>query len=203
MTFLELALLFSTYTVGFLHLIFGFVGMLTGSSIVFPMPYGLRRPFLYVWVAGLLVHQGVRTYAGIWYSEALCLLLLLYLVYETICPFLVAKTHVVGTTEEAIRDDLQRALTHLEIPYKSAFPHYTLVAPFAKLHVAFRPKLGVAEIRIRPFHRSRLLRQIADALAKEENKHEDVAVSRVYIGDILIGIGLIALSLWKVASLVS
>lgn len=201
MTFLELFLLFSSYTFGFIHLIVGVVGVITGTPLVYRMPYLSHRVFLYVLVAFLLFLGLIREQGGTMLSDTLCFVIICYLVYEIVRPFVSAAITVVGSTVEGVASDIERTLRELSVPFKGDYPVYTLIAPYGRLKVRYHPIEGVAELKIKPYRRKVLLDQIGDALAVRENKNELTQATRGYIIDILFGFGLIGLTLWRAGTL--
>lgn len=201
MTFLELFLLFSSYTFGFIHLIVGVVGVITGTPLVYRMPYLSHRVFLYVLVLFLLFLGFLREQVGTTTSDVLCGLIICYLVYEIVRPFMSAVITVVGSTVEGIASDIERTLQELRVPFKGKYPVYTLIAPYGRLKVRYHPTEGIAELKIKPYRRKPLLDQIGDALAVRENKNEFAQATRGYLVDILFGFSLIGLTLWRAGTL--
>jgi len=201
MTFLELFLLFSSYTFGFIHLIVGVVGVITGTPLVYRMPYLSHRLFLYVLVLFLLFLGIIREQFGTTVSDVLCGVIICYLVYEIVRPFMSAVITVVGSTVESVASDIERTLQELSVPFKGEYPMYTLIAPYGRLKVRYHPAEGIAELKIKPYRRKALLDQIGDALAVRENKNEFAQATRGYLVDILFGLCLIGLTLWRAGTL--
>lgn len=201
MTFLELFLLFSSYTFGFIHLIVGVVGMITGTPLVYRMPYLSHRLFLYVLIAFILFLGVIREQAGTAISDTLCGVMICYLIYEIVRPIISAGITIVGSTVEDVSKDIERTLRALSIPFKGEYPTYTLIAPYGRLNVRYHPVEGVAELKIKPYRRKALLDQIGDALAVRENEHELAQATRGYVIDILFGFCLIGLTLWRASTI--
>lgn len=202
MSFWDLFLLFSLCTIGFYHFVVGVVGVITGTALVYPMPFTLNRPSLYLSVAWITFFNHLERILGPLVTHVVGLILLLDIGYETVRPLIVPVVTIIGSSPEAIHTSLREALSRLSVSFKSDGPSYLILDPFAKLTVRFRKRLGTAEVRIRPYARKDLLEEIGTLMAKRlDAKEEQRRAPRGYVEFILVGAILMVCSLWRLATL--
>jgi len=202
MTFLDLLLLFSVYTIGFYHLVVGWVGIVSASAFVYPMPFTLNRPSLCLMVAWIVFVNQVENAFGALVTQIIGLMLLVDIGYETIRPLIAPVLTVIGTSSEAINTAVREALSQLSVSFKGNGPNFVILDPFAKLTVRFRQRLGTAEVRIRPYRQKALLEKLGTLLAKKlDSKEESGGAHRGYLEFILVGIVLMACTFWRLSTL--
>jgi len=172
MRFWDLFLLFTLYTIGFYHFVVGLVGVITGSALVYPMPFTLNRPSLYMIAAWTVFVNQIEEALGPLVTQILGLILLVDIGFETVRPLIAPVVTVIGTSSEAINTAVRGALLALPVSFEGNGPTYVIQEPFAKLRVRFRKRLGTAEVRIRPYRRKGLLEDISILLAKELDSKE-------------------------------
>jgi hypothetical protein len=202
MQFWDLFLLFSLYTIGFYHFVVGLVGVITGSALVYAMPYSLNRPSLYLMVAWIVFVNQVENALGPLVTQIIGLMLLADIGFETVRPLIAPVVTVIGTSSEAINMAVRDALSQLSVSFKGTGPNYVILDPFAKLSVRFRQRLGTAEVRIRPYRQKALLEKIGTLLAKELDSKEDSGVApRGYLEFIIVGAVLMVCTFWRLSTL--
>jgi hypothetical protein len=191
MSFWDLFLLFSISTIGFYHLVVGAVGVITGSALVYPIPFTLNRPSLYLVVAWILFLNQVETALGHVGTQIVGLILVGDVGFETVRPLLAPVITVIG-----------EALSQLSFSCKGNGTTYVVLDPFAKLRVRFRERLGTAEIRIRPYRRKRLLEDIGIRVAKKlDSEEQEGSAPRGYLEFILVGLVLMGTAFWRLSTL--
>jgi hypothetical protein len=202
MRFWDLFLLFSLYTIGFYHFVVGLVGVITGSALVYPMPYTLNRPSLYLMVVWVVFVNQFENALGPLANQILGFLLLLDLGYETARPLITPVITVIGTSSESINGAMREALSQLSISFKGEGPNYLILDPFAKISLRFRQRLGTAEVRISPYKQKALLEKIALLLAKKLDSQDGAAVApRGYLEFIIVGIVLMVCTFLRLSLL--
>jgi len=202
MSFWDLFLLFSISTIGFYHLIVGVVGVITGSALVYPMPFTLNRPSLYLLVAWILFLNQVEAALGPLWTQVVGLILLGDIGFETVRPLIAPVITVIGTSAEAVHAAVRESLVQLSFSFKENGPTYVVLDPFAKLRVRFRERLGTAEIRICPYRRKRLLEDIGIRVAKKlDSEEQEGSAPRGYLEFIIVGSVLIGTAFWRLSTL--
>jgi hypothetical protein len=202
MSFWDLFLLFSISTIGFYHLVVGAVGVITGSALVYPIPFTLNRPSLYLVVAWILFLNQVETALGHVGTQIVGLILVGDVGFETVRPLLAPVITVIGTSSEAVHAAIREALSQLSFSCKGNGTTYVVLDPFAKLRVRFRERLGTAEIRIRPYRRKRLLEDIGIRVAKKlDSEEQEGSAPRGYLEFILVGLVLMGTAFWRLSTL--
>jgi hypothetical protein len=202
MSFFDLFLVFTLATVGFYHVVLGGTGILTGSSVVYPMPYMLNRPALYLLVAGTLGWNWVYTQAGPTVAYPLFVLLLADLIYETVHPLLAASVEVLGVEPKDIERDLLDSFAKMGLRYAGSFPEYRVLEPYARIRVRHHKQQGTAEVRMYPRSRRRLLEEIACAIAKDRDAVEVAHLQRGYLVTLIVGVILILVALVRAGMLI-
>jgi hypothetical protein len=202
MSFWDLFLLFSLYTIGFYHFVVGLVGVITGSALVYPMPFTLHRPSLYLMVAWITFAYKVEEVFGPIWSQIIGFLLLLDIAVETVRPLLGSVITVIGTSPDVVNAAVRESLQGLSVSFKGDGPNYVILDPFAKLKVRFRERLGTAEVRIRPYRRKRLLDALGTLLAKRLDSEEQTGrAPRGYLEFIAVGVVLMGSVFFRLATL--
>jgi hypothetical protein len=203
MSFLDLFLIFSLYTIGFYHIVVGMVGVITGSALVYPIPFTLNRMSLYLMVVWLLFLNRAEAVLSPLITHIISLTLLADLMFETIRPLITPVAIVIGTSPDRINTALREALVRLSIPFKEKGSHYILLDPFAKLKVRFRKRLGMTEVRIIPYRQRGLLEEITILVARnldsEEEKTRKAPLG--YVEFLITGVILMAVAFWRLSSL--
>ena len=180
----------------------GLVGAITGSALVYPMPFTLNRPSLYLITAWTVFLTQVETSLGPLTTQLIGLALLADLAFETVRPLVTPVLTVIGTSSEEIYADVSEALSRMSVSFKGNGPNYLILDPFAKLSVRFRKGLGTAELRISPYGQRALLEEVGDLLAKKlDSKPEQESAPRGYLEFIIVGTVLMAGALWRLATL--
>lgn len=204
MSILDLFFLFSLYTIGFYHLVVGWVGIVSASALVYPMPFTLNRPSLYLMVLWIVFLNQVEGALGPIVTNIVGLFLLGDIVFETVRPLIAPVTTVIGATSEAINLAVREALSELSLPFKAAGSTYVVREPFAKLKVRFREGLGTAEIRIKPYRRKRLLEDISNRVSKRlDSEAQGSKGARGYVEFIIVGFVLVGAAFWRLAFLLA
>ncbi len=180
----------------------GLVGVITGSALVYPMPFTLNRPSLYLIMAWIVFVNQAEKALGPLVTQIIGLMLLVDIGLETVRPLISPVVTVIGTSSEAINTSVREALSKLSVSFKENGPNYVILDPFAKLSVRFRQRLGTAEVRIRPYRQKALLEKIGMLLAKKlDSKEEDGAAPRGYLEFIIVGAVLMAGTFWRLSTL--
>lgn len=203
MSFFDLFLVFTLATIGFYHVILGVTGILTGSSVVYPMPYMLNRPALYLLIAGTLGWNWVHTHAGSTVAYILFVVLLADLIYETVRPLAAASVEVLGAEPKDVERNLLDSFAKLGLRYAGSFPEYRVLEPYARIRVRHHKQQGTAEVRMYPRSKRSLLEEIAQTIAKDRDAVEVEPLQRGYLVTLIIGIALMLVALIRVGMLVS
>jgi hypothetical protein len=202
MSFWDLFFLFSLSTIGLYHLVVGWVGIVSASALVYPMPFTLNRPSLYLMVLWIVFLNQVKGALGPIVTNVVGLFLLADIAFETVRPLIAPVIIVIGSNTEAINLAIRDALSELSLPFKVAGPTYVIREPFAKLKVRFRERLGTAEIRIKPYRRKRLLEDISIRVSKRlDSEAQELRGAGGYIEFIIVGFVLIGAAFWRLAVL--
>lgn len=176
--------------------------MITGSSLVYPMPYTLNRPGLYLLVAGVLSINWIRAYLGSVAASTVCLLLLADLVYETIRPLLRASEEVIGVGPKDMEDALLNAFSKLGLRYTGAFPEYRTLEPYARINVSYSKLQNTTEVRIAPRSRKALLEEITRMIARDRDTVEVSSFQRGYLTALMAGFVLMLVALASLAIII-
>lgn len=204
MGFYDLILIFSLYTIAFYHLVVGAVGIVTGSALVYPMPFTLNRPSLYLIVLWIAFLNQEQTELLPPVTHIISLILIGDLIFETVRPLLAPVITVIGTSRDEIYAAVREALSKSSVPFKGDGPTYTLLDPFGKLKVRFRRRLGTAEVRISPYRRKKLLEELSVHLAKRlDSKEAGDRAPLGYMEFVLVGVVLMGAAFWRVGVLLS
>jgi hypothetical protein len=204
MSFWDLFFLFSLYTIGFYHLVVGWVGIISTSALVYPMPFTLNRPSLYLMILWIVFLNQVEEVVGPIVTNVVGLLLLADIAFETVRPLIAPVITVIGSNPEAINLAVREALSELSLPFKAAGPTYVVREPFAKLKVRFREGFGTAEIRIKPYRRKRLLEDISNRVAQRlDSVAQESRGARGYVEFVIVGFVLIGVVFWRLAVLLA
>ncbi len=181
----------------------GWVGVISASALVYPMPFTLNRPSLYLIVAWITLLNQFEIVLGPTTTLVVGLALLADIGFETVRPLIAPVITVIGTSSEAINAAVREALSDLSVPFKANCPTYVIREPFAKLNVRFRERLGTAEVRISPYRRKKLLEDIGHRVARklDSQERQEVRTSRGYIEFIIVGFVLMGAALWRLAVL--
>jgi hypothetical protein len=202
MSFWDLFFLFSLYTIGFYHIVVGWVGIVSTSALVYPMPFTLNRPSLYLMVAWIVLLNQVEGALGPIVTNVVSLFLLADIGFETVRPLIAPVITVIGSSTESINLAVREALSELSVPFTGAGTTYVVREPFAKIKVRFRERLGTAEIRIKPYRRKRLLEDISIRVAKRlDSEAQESRGTRGYIEFIIVGFVLVGAVFWRLVVL--
>jgi len=186
--------------IGFYLIVVGWVGVISGGSVIDRSPFGLRRPTTYVLAAWLIFLEPLTSSLGNNIAQTLFLLVAATLVFETIRPLIASSINVTGTNPETVDAEVRHALTVLGVRHSGNFPNYKLKEPWARLRIQYRKSLGEAKISIYPSSQRPLLRKIENLLDKDLNSEEHSHVARGFTYDVLEGILLIGMATWKIGS---
>lgn len=195
MSFLELFFIFSLATIGLYHVVVGVTGILTGSSLVYPMPYMLNRPGLYLLIAGVLCLNWIQAHIDPTVASIAFLVLLADLLYEMVRPLLSASEEVVGVGPKDMEGELLQAFSKLGLRYTGTFPDYRTLEPYARIHVRYNKHQDAAEVRIAPRSRKSLLEEIARTVAKDRDAVEVRTLQRGYLTALVTGVILMLVAL--------
>jgi hypothetical protein len=125
--------------------------------------------------------------------------LVLWVIYETVHPFVVASIGITGTRPETIEDDLQRAFSELNVRYRGTYPSYDLLDENAQLRVKYWRGMEEGQLTITPASKRHLLGKILEIVGKKSNSEEQATASRAFILDLLVGVLLIVFAAWQIS----
>ena len=132
-------------------------------------------------------------------TVALVVPLVLWVIYETIHPFVVASVGISGTRPETIEDDLQRAFNQLNVRYRGTYPSYDLLDENAQLRVKYWKGMEEGQLTITPASKRYLLTKILEIVDKKSSAEEQATASRAFIIDLIIGVLLIVFAAWQIS----
>ncbi len=184
---------------GFYLIIAGGAGIITGARWVHQSPIVFHRPAIYILVGGLLLHDFLMMTLGVPITYAVIIPLLLWVIYETIHPFIVASVGITGTRPETIEDDLQHAFSELNVRYRGTYPSYDLLDENAQVRVKYLKGMEEGQLTISPASKRYLLTKILEIVDKKSNSEEQATASHAFILDLLVGFVLIIFAAWQIS----
>ncbi len=202
MSFFDLFFLFSLYTLGLCHVVLGVTGLLSGASVIFPMPFTLNRPGLYLLVGAVLWSHKISEALGPVMSFVVFAIVIADVAYETVRPLLMPVIQLVGTSPEEIDTDVLDAFRKLSLRYTGEYPNYRVLEPYARVRLRYKPRQGIGEVRVFPWARKDLLATISDVVAKDLDSNERRVAQRGYMTTLIVGIVLMAVAVIRHAGLI-
>lgn len=196
-------LLFSLYALGFYHLVVGGTGILTGSPLVYPMPYTFNRPGLYLLILGVLGFSAVLEALGPFVAYGVFAILVADVAYETIRPLVSPTIQVIGASPAEIEKDLIHSFEKLSLKYTGQYPHYRVLEPYARVDVRYRQRQGVGEVRVAPRSRRSLLERLGEVIARDLDTSEKALAQRGYIVAVGVGVVLVVVAFIRLGVLIA
>jgi hypothetical protein len=186
--------------IGLYLIVVGWVGVISGTSFIDRSPLGLRRPTTYALAAWLIFLEPLKSTLGVEVAQTLFLLVAATVIFETVRPLVDSSVNVTGTNPETVDAEVRNALANLGVKYAGNYPDYKLKDPWARLRVKYRRHVGEAKITIYPSSQRPLLRKIENLIEKDLDQKENSHLSKGFTYDILEGVLLIGVAIWKIGS---
>jgi hypothetical protein len=194
MSFFDLFFLFSLYALGLCHVVLGVTGLLSGASVVFPMPFTLNRPGLYILVGTVVWSREISEALGPAISYVVFAIVIADVAYETVRPLIMPVIQLVGASPEEIDSDVLDAFRKLSLRYAGEYPNYRVLEPYTRVRLRYKRRQGIGEVRVFPWARRDLLATIADVVAKDLDSNERRLAQRGYITTLITGVVLMAIA---------
>jgi hypothetical protein len=203
MTFFDMFLIFSLLIIGLYHEALGVSGIISGASLVYPMPYMIHRPALYVLVVGVLSSNWIHDNYGAPTTVLLLAIVLADLAYEMIRPLIAPTVQIVGASPADVEHDLKDAFSKLDVRYTGTYPAYRVLEPRAWISVRYRSRQGVGEVMVSPPARKDLLESISRVAGKDRDAVEEPSAQNSYLLVISVGLVLMVLAGIRIATLIA
>lgn len=202
MSFFDLFFLFGLYALGLCHVVLGVTGLLSGASVVFPMPFTLNRPGLYLLLGTVVWSREIAESLGPVVSYVVFAAVIADIAYETVRPLILPVIQLVGSTPEEIDSDVLDAFRKLSLRYTGEYPNYRVLEPYTRVRLRYKPRQGIGEVRVFPWTRRDLLAEISDVVAKDLDSNERRVAQRGYITTLVTGVVLIVVAVVRHVGLI-